>query len=439
VSRLETQRPRNAAGPETAGPTPARAPTIGYVTSRFPKLTETFVLYEILGLERAGLDVALYPLLRERADVVHPDAVDLMERAQYLPFISRRIVMSHLSLVRRSPGTYLRTLLAVLRGTYRSANFLAGGVGIFPKVGHAARLLDDAGAVHVHCAFATHAALAGFIVHRLTGIPYSFTAHGSDLHVDRRMLREKVADAAFVVAISNYNRQVILEECGQAFAEKVRVIHSGIETEFFRPVERARSARPFRIVCVGTLHEVKGQTYLVEACRLLAAEGIDVVCELVGDGSDRGGLARQIAAAGLSDRVTLAGARSREEVAASLAAADVVATPSVPTKAGKREGIPVVLMEALACGVPVVATAISGIPELVEHERTGLLVPPRDAGALARALRRLHDDEVLGRELGAVGREKVLREFDARLNAARLAREIAAVARIPPRALVEAR
>src|SRR3712207_7146410 len=119
----------------------ARAPMIGYVTSRFPKLTETFVLYEILGLERAGLDVVLYPLLRERADVVHPDAVDVMERAQYLPFVSRTIVKSHLALVRRSPGTYLRTLLAVLRGTYRSANFLVGAVGIFPKVGHAARLL----------------------------------------------------------------------------------------------------------------------------------------------------------------------------------------------------------------------------------------------------------------------------------------------------------
>jgi len=405
---------------------------IGYVTSRFPKLTETFVLYEILGLERAGLGVVLYPLLRERADVVHPDAVDVMERAQYLPFVSRTIVKSHLALVRRSPGTYLRTLLAVLRGTYRSANFLVGAVGIFPKVGHAARLLAGAGAVHVHCAFATHAALAGFIVHRLTGIPYSFTAHGSDLHVDRRMLREKVTDAAFVVAISNYNRQVILEECGHAFADKIRVIHSGIETEFFRPAERAaRSAGPFRIVSVGTLHEVKGQTYLIEACRLLAAEGIDVVCELVGDGPDRAALARQIAAAGLGDRVALAGPRSREDVAASLAAADVVATPSVPTKAGKREGIPVVLMEALACGVPVVATAISGIPELVEHERTGLLVPPRDADALARALRRLHDDEALGRKLGVAGREKVLREFDARVNSARLAHEIAAVARVP--------
>jgi glycosyltransferase involved in cell wall biosynthesis len=426
VSHLEVKTARKA-GPETVGPMSARAPAIGYVTSRFPKLTETFVLYEILGLERAGLDVVLYPLLRERADVVHRDAVDVMQRAQYLPFVSRAIVKSHLALVRRSPGTYLRTVLAVLGGTYRSANFLVGAVGIFPKVGHAARLLADAGAVHVHCAFATHAALAGFVVHRLTGIPYSFTAHGSDLHVDRRMLREKVAEAAFVVAISDYNRRVILEACGEAYGNKLRVIHSGIETDFFQPVERPHFIRPFRIVCVGTLHEVKGQTYLVEACRLLAAEEVDVACELIGDGPDRPALERQIAVAGLEDRVTLAGPKTREEVAASLAAAHVVAAPSVPTKAGKREGIPIVLMEALACGLPVVASELSGIPELVEHERTGLLVPPRDARALALALRRLHDDEALGRKLGAAGRKKVLREFDARVNAALLAREITAV------------
>ncbi|MDQ3866413.1 MAG: glycosyltransferase [Actinomycetota bacterium] len=400
---------------------------IGYVTSRFPKLTETFILYEILGLEREGFEVEFYPLQRERTSVLHPEAIPVMERAHYLPFVSRTILRSQLDLVRKSPRTYVGTLVSVLRGTFGSLKFLAGGIVFFPKVAHAARLLSEEGVTHVHCHFATHAALAGFVIHRLTGIPYSFTAAGSDLHVDRRMLCQKVAEAAFVVAISNYNRDVIADECGEASLRKVRVIRSGIDTSFFRPRESGRSSGRFRILCVGTLHEVKGQTYLIEACRLLADAGVDVVCELVGDGPDRAALMRQIEAAGLTGRVTLLGARTRHEVAESLALADVVATPSVPTKGGRREGIPVVLMEALACGLPVVASAISGIPELVEHERTGLLVPPGDPAGLAQALRRLHDDVALSRRLGAAGREKVVREYDAYGNAVRLAREIAQI------------
>ena len=351
-----------------------------------------------------------------------------MERAHFFPFLSGAILRSQLALVRASPSRYVGTLVSVLRGTFGSLKFFAGGLVFFPKIAHAARLLSEDGVTHVHCHFATHAALAGFAIHRLTGIPYSFTAAGSDLHVDRRMLCQKTEEAAFVVAISNYNRNVIVEECGEAFARKLRVIHSGIDTSFFRPRRNGRSPGPFRIVCVGTLHDVKGQTHLVEACRVLAEAGVDLVCDLVGDGPDRDALARQIEEAALSDRVRLVGPRTRREVAEALALADVLATPSVPTKAGRREGIPVVLMEALACGVPVVASAISGIPELVEHERTGLLVPPGDPPSLAQALRRLHDDDDLARRLGAAGREKVVREYDAYANAERLAREIEQVA-----------
>lgn len=403
---------------------------IGYVTSRFPKLTETFILYEILGLERAGIQVDFYPLLRERARIRHPEAVSVMKRAHYLPFMSWHIIRSQVVLARRSPATYVRTFVAVLRGTFGTVNFLIGGIGIFPKVAHAARVMAEEGVTHVHCHFATHPALAGFIIHRLTGIRYSFTAQGSDLHVDRRMLCEKVAEAAFVVAISNYNKDVILQECGEVAEGKIRVIRSGIDTSFFRPRRDGRAEGSFRIVCVGTLHEVKGQAYLIEACRLLVEAGVDVTCELIGDGPDRETLARRIDEAGLQERVRFAGPRTRIEVAESLATADALAVPSVPTKAGKREGIPVVLMEALACRLPVVASAISGIPELVEHERTGLLVPPRDPAALAQALRDLHGDGALRRRLGAAGRDKVLREYDAYANAARLAREIAEVEEI---------
>ncbi|MGH3047210.1 MAG: glycosyltransferase, partial [Gaiellaceae bacterium] len=278
------------------------------------------------------------------------------------------------------------------------------------------------GVAHVHCHFSSHPAAAGFVVRRLTGIPYSFTAHGSDLHVDRHMLREKVDEAAFVVVISEFNRNVILRECGEDVAGKLVVVHCGVDTELFRPRGTAPPDGPFTVICVATLHEVKGQAHLIEACRLLAGEGIDVTCTLVGEGEDRSVLERRIAEAGLEGRVTLAGSLTRAEVADVLRSAHVLAAPSVPTKRGKREGIPVVLMEAMSSGVAVVASGISGIPELVEDEATGLLVPPRDSTALAGALRRLHDDPALRERLALAGREKVEREFEVRANAAELVR-----------------
>jgi glycosyltransferase involved in cell wall biosynthesis len=275
----------------------------------------------------------------------------------------------------------------------------------------------------VHCHFANHPAVAGLVIGRLTGLPYSFTAHGSDLHKERKMLPEKVAEAAFVATISDDNRRLILAECGARHGDKVHVVRAGIDTTLFAPRRNgSRRDGPLRILCVGTLHEVKGQAHLVEACRLLAAGGVDFSCRLIGDGPDRTGLQRAVAVAGLTGRVVLAGARTRGEVAAEMARADVLAAPSVPTRAGKREGIPVVLMEAMSSGLAVVASELSGIPELVKDGVTGLLVPPGDARALAAALRRLDEDPAMRARLGAGGRARVLEEFDVQASAGELAR-----------------
>jgi glycosyltransferase involved in cell wall biosynthesis len=398
----------------------ATRPRVAYIMSRFPKLTETFILYEMLALEEQGIQVELYPLLREHTTVMHPEAVAMVERAHFQPFISWPIVRAQLRYLLLKPGAYLGTLWSLLRGTIGSLNFFVGALGIFPKTVYFAEVMEAEGVQHVHAHFANHPTAAAFIIHRLAGIPYSFTAHGSDLHVDRHMLREKVAEAAFVVPISSYNQQLIVEECGEQFRDKVVVIHCGVDTQVFQPVVRA-SAGPLTILCTGTLHEVKGQTYLIDACRLLNERGVAFTCNFVGDGPDREMLAEQIAKAGLDEHVHLLGRRTREEVAALLQAADVVVAPSVPTKEGKREGIPVVLMEAMGSGVPVVASGISGIPELVEHERSGLLTPPRDGQAIAEALQRLQREPALRQRLGQAGREKVLRDFDQATNAAVLA------------------
>lgn len=254
----------------------------------------------------------------------------------------------------------------------------------------------------------------------MIGIPYSFTGHGSDLNRDQHMLCEKVAEAAFVVPVSNFFKDMIVERCGEQYRHKVVVIHCGVDTQVFQPlgtVENDKPSETFDIFCVGTLHEVKGQTYLIEACRLLDERGLEFICHFIGDGPDLADLRKQVEEAGLIDLVQFHGRRTHQEVAELLQNATVLVTPSVPTKDGRREGIPVVLMEAMASGLPVVATAISGIPELVEDKHNGFLTPPGDAPAIANALERLYNNPGLRQQFAQAGREKVVDEFDLYKNA----------------------
>jgi colanic acid/amylovoran biosynthesis glycosyltransferase len=391
-------------------------PKVAYIMSRFPKLTETFILFEMGAIELDQMQVELYPLLREKTNVMHPEAKAWVERAHYTPFFSVPILWAQLHYLFLRPKAYFGALATLIRSTWGSANFLIGGLGIFPKSAYFAWQMELSSVQHVHAHFANHPAAAAFIIHRLTGIPYSFTAHGSDLHMDRHMLREKVADAAFVAAISSYNRDLILEDAGQQYADKVEVIHCGVDTSVFQPIEPSEDDGILSLLCIGTLHEVKGQEYLIEACRLLRERGVAVRCRFVGDGPDHAMLEQRIAAAGLGDQVELLGRRTREQIAALLRETDVLVTPSVPTKSGKREGIPVVLMEGMASGVPVVASGISGIPELVDDQQSGLLTPPRDPQALADALERLAKKPAERRRFGLAGRAKVERDFDLRRN-----------------------
>jgi colanic acid/amylovoran biosynthesis glycosyltransferase len=423
--------PLETAPPPAAGPPKLK---VAYLMSRFPKLTETFILYEMIAVEEEGVSVSLYPLHRENAPVIHAEARPFVERAHFAPLVSGAILGSQLRWLRRKPGAYVRALGDLVRATWNCPNFLIGGLAVFPMVTHFAERIAAEGVDHVHAHFASHPAAAAFVIHRLTGIPYSFTAHGSDLHRRRAMLREKVREAAFVVAISDYNRRIILDECGAEYADRVVVIHCGVDPDVFQAGASAPgSGGPFRILCTGTLHEVKGQAYLIDACRRLREQGVDLLCQFVGEGPDRLDLEARIASAGLGEQVRLLGRRTRDEVAALLAEADVLVAPSVPTADGRREGIPVVLMEAMAAGVPVVASDLSGIPELVQHEQSGLLAPPRDSEALASALERLHADPDLRRRLAAAGRERVLAGFHLKRNAARLVEQLCA----PPARLRE--
>lgn len=423
VIRLAEKRREYAPSSFEQSDSPAKL-KIAYIMSRFPKITETFILYEMLALEETGIEVELYPLLKQKAEIIHAEAKSFVDRAHYLPFISIAILKSQLHFVKTEPIRYLQTLWSVIRSNWGSSRFFFGALAIFPKTVRFADLMESEGINHIHAHFASHPAAAAWIIHNLVGIPYSFTAHGSDLHRDRHMLREKVDGSSFVIPISSYNRSVIIQECGEEVADKLSIVHCGVDTDVFRPLPEGRNdleEKAFSVLCIGTLHEVKGQTYLIEACRLLHARGIEIFCNFIGAGPDDLRLKQQVTEAGLSNYVIFSGERPRSEVAKLIQDAHVVVAPSVPSRDGRREGIPVVLMEAMSSGKPVVASRLSGIPELVDDGENGFLTTPGDAKEIADALERLHNNRELRIRMGREGREKVVREFDIYKNALLLA------------------
>ncbi len=393
---------------------------IAYIMTRFPKLTETFVLYELLALKKMAIDVEIFPLLRGREKRVHRAALQLSETAHFQPFLSFGILTAQWHSIRDQPQRYFQVLAEILRGTFGSPKLFIAAVVFFPKAVLFASMMERLNVTHIHAHFATNAALCALIIHRLSGIPFSFTAHGSDIHVDRRMLAEKLQAAAYAVTISAYNREVMVKACGEALRNKIHIVHCGVDVDRIEARVDWSINGPLEILCVGSLGEVKGHHYLIEACKLLAVRGIDFNCHLVGDGPLRDRLDKQINEAGLVDQFYLHGGLAQADVVDRLVKADLFVLASVLTKEGRREGIPVALMEAMAAGLPVVASDLSGIPELVEDNITGLLVPPRNSIAIADAIEHYCDDQSLRERMGGCGRKKVVDQFNLAKNSRKL-------------------
>lgn len=429
MSAVAVRGPVTSSSPRTlTGP---QGPKVAYVVSRFPRLTETFIVREMAAVRRAGVDVQLYPIHRERTSVVQPEAAALEPFVHHTPLLGVQVIRSQLATLRSRPSAYIGALRSLIGHNWGSRRLLVGALVSFPLAVDLARRFRTEGVEHVHAHFATHPAAVAYVVHHLTGIPFSFTAHGSDLHRDQRMLAEKVRCAEFVVTVSEYNREVIRRTCGDHLAERVIVVRCGVDPAAFpaRPPGTRRQDDPLEVCCIGTLHEVKGQTHLVEACHRARARGTDVRVTLIGEGPDRPTLEQQIGALGLQDHVRLTGPLTQPQVLAELRRADVLAAPSVPSADGRREGLPVVILEAMTVGVPVVASRLSGIPEVVSHDVTGLLVDPGDVEGLANALTTLAHAPARADRLAEAARDEVARRFDVSVSARELTARFAGVHR----------
>jgi len=396
--------------------------TVAYFSKEFPGLTTTFIYREVRALRRLGVTVRPISAWRPSVGSLSAEARAFVSETYYLlPVRWGELALTHLRYLLSRPGRYLSTLALLTlfnRETVRNRlrALLHFGYGML-----AVAEVERCQAHHLHADFAAGSATLALIAARLTGKPFSFAAHANDLFAHPSLLREKLAAARFAVPISDYNRRHLLALNGDDSAlNKLHVIHCGLELEQFPYAPRSlTSTRPL-IVGVGRLIEKKGFRYLIEACRLLVESGFELECQIVGSGPLQADLQAQIEQSRLSDRVSLLGALPQEQVRALLRQAAVFVLPCVPAADGDQDGIPVALMEAMALGVPVISTAISGIPELIEDGVSGWLTPPCDAAALARALRRLLTHPEQADALARVARAIIEREFDVNRNAARL-------------------
>jgi colanic acid/amylovoran biosynthesis glycosyltransferase len=393
---------------------------IAYFVTRFPKTSETFVVDELLALEQAGVEVALHALASGRGGPVDPDVAALDRRCRRLSLLSPRLLGAQLQWLVRAPIRLLGIWLKVV--VQHAGSPRAGAravVALVQAVAHASAL-QRSQVQHVHAHFATHTALAAWVVHRLTGLSYSFTAHADDIFVPRPMLEEKIRDAAFVVTISRFNRDYLRDRFAAARATPIEVVPCGVATERFQKVPAPAAGQPFTLACVARLERKKGHTHLLDACATLVARGVDLRCRLLGDGAERASLERQARGLGLGDRVEFLGAGDRDRVREVIAGAHIFVLPSVVDESGRADGVPVALMEAMAMGRPVVSTRVTGIPELIEDGVGGLLVPPHDADALADAIERVHLEAGLADRLAEAGRRRVLEGYELHRNVARL-------------------
>jgi glycosyltransferase involved in cell wall biosynthesis len=285
-----------------------------------------------------------------------------------------------------------------------------------------ANRFEAAGIKHIHAHYATHPALVAWLISQLTGISYSITVHAHDIFVEKPMLATKLQDSVFISAISEFNRKYLTDLLGPWVQQKTQIVRCGIDPAYYGSEGYIAGAERGRleIISIGSLQPYKGHIYLVKACVELKKRGIPFRCRIVGGGDLRERLERAIHENQLDDLVELMGPRTQDEVSQLLRTANCYVQPSVVTPTGKMEGIPVALMEAMASAIPVVATSISGIPELVRHGDTGWLVPPEDVEAIADVLAQIHRDPNEAKRRACSGRRWVLDEFELSSNAKRL-------------------
>jgi colanic acid/amylovoran biosynthesis glycosyltransferase len=392
-----------------------------YVTSSLPHgKKEAFIIPEVRELKRLGHDVLIVPTY-PRGKVLHGDAKPIMSQAVSKPLLSMGIARAAVKQLMRNPTGAFKVLSSLFKS--RSPSVLLKNLTVYPKGLWLASLAQDWRADHVHAHWATVPATMALIAGEIVGVPWSITAHRFDITEDN-LLHTKAKKACFIRAISRRGAREIANRVSPEASPSV--IHMGVSipSSAQNPKLHNINGRVPRVVVPANLVEVKGHTFLFEAVRLLADRGVDVHVDLAGDGPLRDKLKGKVEKLKLQDRVDFLGLLAHEKLLEGMQTGewDMLVLPSIATDSGDQEGIPVAIMEAMSCRIPVVSTATGGITELFEGVEDALLVRPKDPAALAKAIERLLSDPTLREHLVESGRRRVENSFAVEQVAAELTR-----------------
>jgi colanic acid/amylovoran biosynthesis glycosyltransferase len=353
------------------------ANSVGYLFERFPRFTQTFCAREVAELYRQAMPVPVFSIYHPKEAIPEVTGLDQV-RIHYLPSTKNPIVIARAHLF--SP--HLQKIWAA-DGDRRDKRRFREAVHLGP-------ILQNRAITHLHVHFASIAAHTAWWLKRLFGITYSFTGHANDIFCPkpghRISLDDLVRGASFVVGETNYSSNRMKQEFSYA-RDKIFRVYNGLDPSIFKTA--VPESELLRIVSVGRLIEKKGWRYLIEACAMLRDRGLLFDCRIVGDGPDEEPLQQLIQQLSLTELVHLIGPRSQTEIIDILAESSLFVFPAIRDQKGDSDNLPTVLIEALASSLPIVATTVAGIPEIVKEESNGLLVPEKDSKQLALAIERL--------------------------------------------------
>jgi colanic acid/amylovoran biosynthesis glycosyltransferase len=400
---------------------------IAFIFSQFPAYDETFILREMNELDKAGLVFDIYSLKTPKDKIIHDEAKALASRTSYLPFFSWGLLGDDLYYLFRRPWRYMSIFFGVLLRNLPSPNFFFKTCALWYKAVGFARLAEKTGIMHVHGQWATFPATVALIISRLNNIPFSFTGHAHDIYLDTTMLGYKIKAAKFVATCTGDNKRHLIEvtrsQGHKVTGEKIVISYHGVDLERFKRVDELRvtscelEKRKIKILSVGSLLECKGFEYLIEACKILKDEGVDFECTIAGGGKLEESLRLRVARCELKEKVKFTGFITQDQLIPLYKQTDVFVLAMVPEI---HWGIPNVLLEAMACGKPVVCTMLPSIPELVKDGETGYIIPAKDPVAIALATKKLIQDEASRKRIGEAGRRAVEEKFDVVRNALKL-------------------
>ncbi len=389
---------------------------IAYLTGEYPRATDTFIQREVAALRALGLKVETCSMRRTGPEH-HVGEEQRQEAARTFHVLEAtrkplHLLSTHLQALVRSPSRYFKTLALAFKTSPGGIKSSLYQLIYFAESAVLARHLRETGATHLHNHIAKSSCTVAMLATALSGIPFSFTLHGPDIFFEATHWRldEKIKRASFVACISDFCRSQAMAFSPPEDWSKLHIIHCGVDPQRYTPTPRPQGAK---LLFVGRLAAVKGLPVLFDALNILNTP--DYSLAIIGDGPDRAMLDRMAREKGLEGAVNFMGYRSQSEVAEMLKDTDILVLPSF------AEGVPVVLMEAMAAEVPVVATRIAGIPELVEDRKSGILVAPGRAIELAEAIDAILADPEAASAMGRTGRAKIFAEFDSQAEAARLA------------------